>query len=545
MGIPVLYTNKHRGKVMNPFGFKLMTLALMLFAFQNAKGYDLEIDGLYYDIVSIADKTCALTSGDKNYSGIINIPDSVSINGRFMKVVAIKDGAFIESEHLDELTIPASVVNIFGKVFKYGSTIDVLKFLYGDSALTVGTYKDGPYSSSPTVTSFKYCNPKQIFIDRELSSGFASHESVEMLTIGNHIEHFNAGYFNECSNLKKLIIEDSEAPLIFDYNWGQSQFKTCPLTDVYIGRNFQFYHDSRNDISPFEAKPIERLVLGNEVTILEKESFSRCSNLTTVIFPNIKEIGDYAFYECKNLNTPIFPSSITKIGYESFYSCNNLNEIILDCDVELIEYGAFGNCSSLSSVKLNGIIKKIGGSAFGYCEKLSTVDFGNFVETIGERALANSAITSITLPNSLKNIDKDAFYNCVQLKKVLIGSGIEAIGIGAFNSGYSGTIVLDSLMISSLLPPSISETSFSPKTYLNCTLTVPTESVQKYKDADYWKDFWNIEGAECSTSIELIPDSALKYPVGIYDIIGNLTKEPAKGLNIIIYSDGTVEKKYY
>lgn len=530
---------------MKPINFKLLTLAVILLVFQNAKGYDLEIDGLYYDIVSVSDKTCALTSGENSYSGIINIPDSVSFNGRYMRVVAIKDGTFTESEHLDELTIPASVVNIYGKVFGYGSTIDVLKFPYGETPLTVGTYKDGPYSSSPTVTSFKYCNPKQVYFDRELTSGFSSHSSVETLTIGKNVNHFDAGYFNECSNLKELYIEESVEPLIFDYTWGQSQFKSCPLTEVYIGRNFQFYHDTRNDISPFEAKPIENLVLGNNVTILEKESFSRCSSLITVMFPYIEEIGDYAFYECKNLNTPLFPSSIKKIGYESFYSCKNFTEITLDCDVDLIESGAFGNCSSLSGVKINGIVKKIGRSAFGYCEKLSSVDFGNYVETIGERALANSAITSIALPNSLKNIDKDAFYNCVQLKNVLIGNGIETIGEGAFNSGYSGTMELDSLVIGNPIPPTISETSFSSKTYLNCTLSVPAESVQKYKDAEYWGDFWNIEGVELSTSIELIPDGVLKYPIGIYDIKGILLKEPANGLNIIKFSDGTTEKRYY
>lgn len=530
---------------MKPISLKLLTLAFVLLVFQNAKGYDLEIDGLYYDIVSVSDKTCALTSGENSYSGIINIPDSVIVNGRSMRVVAIKAGAFTESEHLDELTIPASVVNIYGEVFGYGSSIEVLKFPYGETPLTVGTYKDGPYSSSPTVTSFKYCNPKQVYIDRELSSGFSSHSSVENLTIGNHIDHFDAGYFNECSNLKELSIEESEKPLIFDYSWGQSQFKSCPLTEVFIGRNFQFYHDSRNDISPFEAKPIKNLILGSYVTILEKESFSKCSNLISVTFPNIEEIGDYAFYECKNLKTPIFPSSITKIGYESFYSCNNIIKVILDCDVDLIEYGAFGNCTSLSEVKINGSVKKIGRSAFGYCEKLSYVDFGNYVETIGERALANSAINSISLPNSLKNIEEDAFYNCIQLKKVFIGNGIETIGKGAFNSGYSGTIDLDSLIISSSIPPTISDTSFSPKTYLNCTLTVPTESVQEYKNAEFWKDFWNIEGAELATSIELIPHITLKYPVGIYDIKGILLKEPTKGLNIIKYSDGTTEKKYY
>lgn len=480
--------------MMKQFNVIAIVLLITMFTPFQGKAYDFEVDGLCYDIVSVSNKTCALTKGDNAYSGIINIPDSVAVKGRYMRVIAINNGTFEDSEKIEELIIPSSVVYINGKVFKYGSSIGKIQILYGEKTLNIGGYKDGHYSSSPWVSSLKYCNPKEVYLDRELSSGFPSHESIEKLTIGSNLNHLDAGFFNSCTNLKQLIIEDSSIPLVFDYTWGQDQFKSCPLTETYIGRNFQFYHDTSNDISPFEYKAIEHLTLGSNVTILERDSFKECSLLNTVNLANIKDVGAYAFYNCKKLKTPIFPTTIKKIGYQSFYSCKSFKEIYLNCDVETISDGAFAYCDSLTKLEITGLVKTLERSAFGYCKNLSSITFGEGLESIGDRAFAAATIDSIILPNSLKTIDDEAFYACFNLKKISLGANIEQIGEGAFNSGYYGSIDLDSIIIRAAVPPSIEESTFSSKTYLNCVVKVSIESENVYKSADVWKNFWNIEG---------------------------------------------------
>lgn len=523
----------------------LLLIAFVLISFV-ANAYDFEVDGLYYDIQSVSDKTCALTSGDKSYSGVINIPDSVLVDGRYMKVIAIKAGTFLDSKEISELTVPSNVTNIYGEVFAYGSSIGKLNFSYSPVPLSVGTYPGGPYSTSPRYSSFENCNPMEINQDRELSSGFSSHKSVEKLTIGNHIEHFSAGLFNDCSNLKSLRIEDSDNPIIFDYTWGQSQFKSCPISDVYIGRNFQFYHDSRNDLSPFEGKSIERLILGANVTVLEKDAFAKCSKLQSVEFPNIEEIGSNAFYECKQMSISVFPSSIRKIGYESFYSCNNILEVILNCDIENIEGGAFNSCANLERVILTNI-KKISYGAFGNCSNLKYVDLGKSVEFLGERAFSDASITEIVLPNSMKIVDKDAFYNCIKLKRLEIGSGINQIGDGAFNSGYSGTIELDSMVVSAATPPAITENAFSSKSYLNCKVVVPSESLDLYKSSIGWSNFWSIEGglvsgiqneiAKEDKFINIIPNGIQVRHDGLFEIY---SIEGQKVLTCRLHKDDTM-----
>lgn len=496
---------------------------MIYLSISSVSAYDFEVEGLYYDIESVSDRTCALTSGDNIYTGVVNIPDSVLVNGRYLKVIAIKAGAFLNSKELSELTIPSNVKNIDGRVFAYGSTtIGKLIFLHSPIPLTVGSY-----SVYPSIySSFYNCNPTEVYIDREISSGFSSHASIEKLTIGNHIENFDTRLFNECSNLKNLRIEDSDNPIILD-NKSWWAFESCPLSDVYIWRNFQFYHYGDGS-SPFEGKSIERLILGSKVTILEEGAFSQCSKLNLIEFPNIEEIGSEAFSGCKQLHISEFPSSIKNIGNRSFYSCDNIKEVVLKGNVENIGIQAFDDCIGLERVLLAGDVKTIKSRAFQGCENLRYVDLGNSVEYIGFRAFGDTAIEKIVLPNSLKTVDEEAFYNCIKLKELEIGNGIRQIGDGAFNSGYLGTIELDSIIIRAITPPTITENTFSSKSYLNCKVVVPSESLDIYKSSTGWSNFWSIEGgmmsgihrvfAEEDKLVNIIPHGIQAQCDGLFDI---------------------------
>ena len=79
--------------------------------FLKALAYDFEVDGLYYDLISASEKTCAFTKGDKPYEGVVNIPDSVLVNGRYVKVIKIKRDA-LDGINISELTIPGSILEI-------------------------------------------------------------------------------------------------------------------------------------------------------------------------------------------------------------------------------------------------------------------------------------------------------------------------------------------------------------------------------------------------------------------------------------------------
>ena len=61
-----------------------------------AYAYDFEVDGFYYNIVSVTEFTCEVTSGDVKYAGDIEIPATVSYNNRTVSVTRIGQKAFYE-----------------------------------------------------------------------------------------------------------------------------------------------------------------------------------------------------------------------------------------------------------------------------------------------------------------------------------------------------------------------------------------------------------------------------------------------------------------
>ena len=85
--------------------FLLFTALLPLVA----SAYDLEIDGIYYNITSNTD--VEVTSGG-SYSGSITIPSTVTNNGVAYSVTSIGNKAFYGCSSLTAITIPASVKSI-------------------------------------------------------------------------------------------------------------------------------------------------------------------------------------------------------------------------------------------------------------------------------------------------------------------------------------------------------------------------------------------------------------------------------------------------
>lgn len=64
-------------------------------------------------------------------------------------------------------------------------------------------------------------------------------------------------------------------------------------------------------------------------------------------------------------------------------------------------------------------------------------------------------------------------------------------------------------------------------------LYVPKESLEEYKKADVWKDFWNIEGYDFTTGISVPTVDKANKPNVIYDLQGRKLSKPQKGINII------------
>lgn len=108
----------------------------------------------------------------------------------------------------------------------------------------------------------------------------------------------------------------------------------------------------------------------------------------------------------------------------------------------------------------------MGGAPWLYSSGFSKVVIKNGILSIGTNSFYRcTKLKSITIPNSVTNINDYAFYDCTGLKVIDI---------------YAKT------------PPSCWNSSFRNVDTQTCKLVVPAESLEAYKNADIWKDFYNI-----------------------------------------------------
>ena len=203
------------------------------------------------------------------------------------------------------------------------------------------------------------------------------------------------------------------------------------------------------------------------------------------------KLGDFAFYGCSGLTSLTLPSSVTKIGCYALSSCIGLTSLTLPSSVTEIGEHAFLSCRGLTNFTIPSGVTKIGGAAFFCCYGL----------------------ISLTLPSSVTAIGSEAFKHCSGLTSIYVyPENLPELGIDIFNRCNAQ----------------------------NCTVYVPKGTYDAYKSSEFGY-FYNIVEFD-ATGIDKVATSADAKEVSRYSANGQRLSAPAKGLNIVKYSDGSVKK---
>ena len=329
-------------------------------------------------------------------------------------------------------------------------------------------------------------------------------------------------------------------------------------------------------------------------------AFSGCSSLTSLTLPSsVTSIGGHAFEKCSGLTSLTLPSSVTSIGEFAFRYCSGLTSLTIPSGVTTIDYYAFADCRGLTSLTLPSSVTSIGGYAFAWCSGLTSLTLPSSVTSIGGHAFAwCSGLTSLTLPSSVTEIDWSTFERCNNLKecnclldsdletclayshddwtkipvdeikyyhngqeltKLEIPSGVDKIGSYSFykgvnltsltlpssvtsigSSAFEGCSGLTSVYVSWKSPLSIFASTFKDANTEKCILYVPKGTYD-----DYWLSNWGIFANIVeydATGINHIMTSGDAKEISRYAADGQRLEVPAKGLNIVKYSDGCVKK---
>ena len=370
-----------------------------------------------------------------------------------------------------------------------------------------------------------------------------------------------------------------------DYGRTKGKLSTLDLSEAKIVKGGSFYYNdygskTSNDVlGPYafsDCPCLTNLTLPSGVTEIGDFAFRNCKGLTSLTLPSgVTKIGRCAFWDCYGLTSLTLPSGVTEIGYDAFKDCYGLTSLTLPSGVAEIKSGTFCDCSGLTSLSLPSGLTSIGESAFSGCSGLTDLTLPSGVTEIGVEAFSGcSGLTSLTLSSDIR-IDGSAFKGCSGLKTVsfCINDDLETyltkghsyiyLDVDCAIKYYLGGEEITSIVIPSSVT-TLGECAFQRCSTLQsvyvswptpisagsaflgvgiskCTLYVPQGTEQDYWLADVWGDFGNIVEYD-PTGIDKVTTSTDAKELSRYSVNGQRLSAPAKGLNIVKYSDGSVKK---
>ena len=412
-------------------------------------------------------------------------------------VTSIGDGVFRGCRGLTSLTIPSGVTSIGDQTFDGCSGLTSLTI--PSSVTSIG---DEAFRGCSSLISIYACLEKIPKLGSNIFTGCDAKNCILYVPTGTYDDYLvsDFGYFeNIVDGINKdgllttqVTIKLDEAGTLPD-RIGENEknlITNLKIVGKINGTDLKFIREMAGCDFNWEKTDGKLSILDlSDAKIVE--GGSAYVRFSENYYTSKDKLGDYAFWSCSGLTSLTIPFGVTSIGDWAFYGCRGLTSLTIPSCVTSIGNYAFYDCSGLTSLTLPSGVTSIGIAAFEYC----------------------SGLTSLTIPSGVTSIGGEAFLGC---------SGLTSI------YAYLEKI------------PELGYSVFGRCDAKNCTVYVPKGTIDAYKSSEFGY-FEKIVESD-ATGIDKVTTSTNAKEVSRYSANGQRLSAPAKGLNIVKYSDGSVKK---
>ena len=391
---------------------------------KNTYSKNIKIGDLYYHIIDsthsaeVISQLSAEPYNDNSSLKIINIPSSITYEGKSYSVIEVGENAFANCQKLTSVTLPNTITTIGRGAFNgcfYLENIFIpnnVTFI-GEDAFEYTKYWNNLPDGIVYINNILYAYKGNKVHDTSIRI----HEG----TISISPKAFRyAPLFNS------IVIPKSVKHM------GKDAIAGCVnLSSILVNKDNLFY-DSRENCNAIIETSTNTLIAG-------------CKN--TIIPNSVIRLGEGSFYMCSKLTAIEIPNSVLNIGAATFASCSSLASITIGKNVSTIGDYAFSMCSNLSNIYIPKNITYIGNNIFEYCAILTSIVIDNENRKYDSRENCNAIIETETntliagckntiIPNSVTSIGSGAFYGCSDLSSVTIPNSVTSIAPSAFGACF-------------------------------------------------------------------------------------------------------------
>lgn len=335
------------------------------------------------------------------------------------------------------------------------------------------------YENSNAIANLECFNNgtlKEVVLPKNIENvNLSSNSKLESVTIAEGCTSIPHDFCQRCGKITEITLPSTIKTIGGNaFSWSSLQKINIPEGVTSLGK------------SCFEYSALREITLPDGLTTIPDKAFNRCTSLRTVVMSdNVTYIGEYAFNHCTALTTLNMPSAIETIGMSAFDNCTywdygknelkmpNIKSIgdgaffccsRLNCDLTIphlwdeipmgtfagtvfntltlaegitsIDNMAFGGCK-IDVCNLPKSLKKIGYGAFqqGYTRIVNFAP-GTSIESLGNYIFDKcSRLEEVNnLPQNLKTIPDYMFNGCYELKSLVLPEGVTTIGREAFKN---------------------------------------------------------------------------------------------------------------
>lgn len=576
-----------------------------------AVDYDAIIDNLYYKFsgstATIVGSTAIkywpnahevpYESGYGTYwTADLIIPETVTYNSRAYTVTVIGKEAFQHKSYLHSVVIPATVTQIDEAAFAwtYAESINIPD---GITSLNKHSFAGLKVTSLTLPSTLNYIGEGALQECHQLQS----------LTIPDNVTKIDKQALANCESLISVQLP-ANLHYIEERAFVNSGIQQINIPeDVWSIGNYAFYYTQLKNISlthtdcslgeyVFYETPMESAILASTGKYMFgglNNTQGKTQNLSITLLDGLTWISPYAFCNT-DIQTITIPASVIALGEGAFSACTDLQSVSFTGNsIDEFSPQLFRDCSALTEISIPEGVATIGEQVFANCN-LQKITFPSTLDSIGaynfSNYYGNSSIQNLEVhipdlsqwlnlgfareeDGSLKGSNPlscsfNFYVNGVKLSDILsIPYGIYDLNfdvLGLSIKNFVGIEIPNSVQavkhpivnsddlkwikMDSQTPPALDYYNF-----YGTTLLVPCGCIRAYRDAEHWKEFYNIWDIpyyyEISVNRDFIVDNY--YDLGYIDIVQQPTCDnnatliveahPRDGYHFDRWSDGNTD----